>query len=375
MRIRFLLLSPIGFASLIFLANRVGAQEPPPEHHALQPAEESSPSESGTAERVTVNVEPHDPQIERRLNEILKATGWFENGRVRADEGVVFLDGRTDEEQHRDWAGDLARRTQGVFAVVNRIEVQSRPLSDLTPALRGLEKLWTGFMRRAPLLMVGAIIAVIAYGLGRAVTWGFRRGFGRRRLVDLVQDISARALGFLVFTLGMYVAFHVSGLTRLAVTILGGTGIAGLVLGIALKDVGENVLASILLRRQQPFRKGDLVEIQGIEGFVERLTIRATVLKSLAGEQVQIPNSTVYKSSIRNFTTNPARRVAFSVGIGYRDSIARAQEIALSVVATHPAVLSAPEPWVLAEALESSAVRLRVYVWLDGTKHSWIKVQ
>lgn len=115
--------------------------------------------------------------------------------------------------------------------------------------------------------------------------------------------------------------------------------------------------------------------IDGIEGIVQRLTVRATVLMSLDGNHVQIPNATVYKSPIVNFTSNPNRRIDFVVGIGYGDSIARAQDIALRVIAEHPAVLRDPEPWVLVESLGSSAVQLRVYVWLDATRHSWLKVR
>lgn len=139
--------------------------------------------------------------------------------------------------------------------------------------------------------------------------------------------------------------------------------------------MAENLLASLLLTRHQPFRRGDLVEIEGIEGYVQRLTVRATILMSLDGNHIQIPNSTVYKSAIRNYTSNPPRRIDFVVGIGYGDPIAHAQQMALEVLAQHPAVLREPEPWVLAESLGSAVVNLRVYVWLDGSKHSWLKVR
>jgi small-conductance mechanosensitive channel len=211
--------------------------------------------------------------------------------------------------------------------------------------------------------------------VARAVTALLRARFRRKERADIVRELTARAAGFAVFVLGVYLALRVGGLTRLAATVLGGTGLVGLVLGIAFRDIVENVLASILLTRQRPFRKGDLVEIAGVEGYVQRLTVRATVLMNLEGNHVQIPNATVYKGAIRNYTSNPARRVDFLVGIGYADSIARAQEIALSAMAEHPAVLREPEPWVLAEALGSATVQLRVYVWLDGTKHSWLKVR
>jgi small-conductance mechanosensitive channel len=57
---------------------------------------------------------------------------------------------------------------------------------------------------------------------------------------------------------------RVSGLTRLALTVIGGTGIAGLVLGIAFRDIMENFLASILISMQQPFRASDLIGVAGL---------------------------------------------------------------------------------------------------------------
>jgi small-conductance mechanosensitive channel len=83
----------------------------------------------------------------------------------------------------------------------------------------------------------------------------------------------------------------------------------------------------------------------------------------------------VYKASIRNFSSNPNRREVFTVGIGYNDPISFAQEIALRVLAEHPAVLKHPEPWVLVDSLGSSTVNLKIYFWLNGLEHSWLKVR
>ena len=63
------------------------------------------------------------------------------------------------------------------------------------------------------------------------------------------------------------------------------------------------------------------------------------------------------------------------VGIGYDDSISFAQEVALKVLAEHPAVLNEPEPLVLVDNLGASTVNLRIYFWLDGGQHSWAKVK
>ena len=161
-------------------------------------------------------------------------------------------------------------------------------------------------------------------------------------------------MGLVVFLIGLYLVLHIFGLTRLAVTVIGGTGLLGLILGIAFRDITENFLASIFLSVQPPFRTGDLVNINGETGYVQSLTtLRVTVVMTLEGNHVQIPNSTVYKSTIRNFSSNPNRRESFAVGIGYQDDIAAAQALALKVLNSHPAVLKDPEPWVLVDNLGS----------------------
>ncbi|MEJ7591516.1 MAG: mechanosensitive ion channel family protein [Planctomycetaceae bacterium] len=161
----------------------------------------------------------------------------------------------------------------------------------------------------------------------------------------------------------------------MALSVVGGTGLVGLALGIAFRDITENFLASIFLSMQRPFETGNLVEIAGVTGYIQQLNIRTTILMTLDGNVVQIPNSTVYKSNLRNFTTNVNRREDFVVGIGYDCEISQAQEIARNVLSEHPAVLKDPEPLVLADSMGTATINLRVYFWLNGREHSWLKVR
>ena len=103
--------------------------------------------------------------------------------------------------------------------------------------------------------------------------------------------------------------------------------------------------------------------------------MRTTILMTLDGNLVQIPNASVYKNTLSNFTTNANRCENFVVGIGYDDAINEAQEIARKVLVDHPAVLNDPEPAVLADSLGRSTVNLRVYFWINGREHSWLKVR
>lgn len=96
---------------------------------------------------------------------------------------------------------------------------------------------------------------------------------------------------------------------------------------------------------------------------------------TMEGNHVQIPNSTIYKGTIINFTSNPNRRFSFVIGIGYDAAPTEAQESAMKVLQNHPAILNDPEPQVLVEALGSSTVNLTIYAWVDASQHSWVKVR
>jgi hypothetical protein len=166
-----------------------------------------------------------------------------------------------------------------------------------------------------------------------------------------------------------------AGLTRLAVTVLGGTGIAGLIIGIAFRDIMENFLATILISTRNPFRTGDRIEVAGHVGIVQRVTMRATVLAALNGNHILIPNAVVYKSTIINYTVNPNRRLNFAVSIGYKDPIGKAQTTILNVLLDHPAIRKEPEPLVLVDALGPGAVDLQVTFWFNSQQYEENKVR
>ena len=325
--------------------------------------------------RVDVRPAAQDGEIGERIQRVLIATEWFTTPEVRVQDGVVFLSGLAESEERRAWASDLARNTQDVVAVANRMRVRETSIWNFQPAFLGLLELWRDLVRALPLMMFGLLILALSAGVSILVTRGTRSMLRSRVQARILRRVIARAVGGVTFLIGAYIVLRMSGLTQLALTLLGGTGLLGLVIGIAFRDITENFLASIFLSIQRPFKTGDLVEIDSITGFVQQLNVRTTVLMNLSGNLVQIPNSTVYKSNLRNFTINCNRREAFSIGIGYDDSINDAQEIARQVLADHPAILKDPQPSVLVDSLGPNTVNLQIFFWLNGHEHSWLKVR
>jgi len=358
----------------VFAVTPVAAQHPDTSEDKPVPAKapDGKPEAPG---KVEIHPVAKDDEIRQRLADILATTGWFREPEVAVQEGIVFLRGATENVESRQWAGNLAKNTEGVVAVVNQIEVAPTTIWDFDPSIQVLNELARGFVRVLPLIVVAVVVIAISWIFARLTAYLLRRRLQARSLSPLLREVMARAGGILVMLVGVYLVLRLAGLTQLAFTVVGGTGLIGLALGLAFRDITENFLASLFLSLQQPFREGDLVEVANVTGYVQRLTSRTTVLLTPDGNQVQVPNSTVFKSTIRNFTSNPNRREDFTVGIGYEDSISFAQDVVLNVLAEHPAVLAEPEPLVLVENLGSSTVNLRVLFWLDGGLHSWAKVK
>ena len=366
-----LIRSAIVLMALVFVAPAWAWQD---EQSAAEQVTEPESELSASEQSVGVNDQVDDTRIAQRLREVLEATERFSTIEIEVREGVAFLTGATEYEESRSLAGDLARRTEGVVAVVNNITIEQGPIWTLEPAKRELVVLWRQIVATGPLVGVGLIVLALSFLLASLAQRLVGPVLGRSTDSDLLRGVLRKAVYVLVLILGFYIALRISGLTRVAITVVSGTGILGLILGFAFRDIAENFLASLLLSIQRPFRLGDVIEVDGNTGVVRKVTSRGTLLIDFDGNHIQIANATVYKSTIHNFTANPKRRLTFTVGVGYDDDVAHAQELLRTMLNEHPAVLHDPNPLVLIEELGASTVNLRAYYWIDGNEHSMLKV-
>ena len=175
----------------------------------------------------------------------------------------------------------------------------------------------------------------------------------------------------LVFVLtGLGLALDVMNATALLSTILGAAGIIGLALGFAVHDTVENFIASIMLSIRQPFRPNDAVEINGDQGRVIRLTSRATILLSFDGNHIRIPNATVFKSRIVNFSQHDNRQFMFPVLINRGSDLQETCVLLDQTVQSLPFVLTSPAASVRIEDLRTSGTELIFTGWVNQNETS-----
>lgn len=154
-------------------------------------------------------------------------------------------------------------------------------------------------------------------------------------------------------------------------SIIAALGAAGLAIGLALQGTLQNVASGLVLLVLRPFKIGDYVDCGGTDGIVQEIGLFATEFRTLDGLYRLVPNSSVWGSSITNFSHHRTRRFDLVIGIGYDDDIDKAMEIMSEIVAQHDTVLNKPEPYLFVENLGDSAVMVTCRVWIK-TPDWWV---
>lgn len=326
-------------------------------------------SDQPTGTIAVADTAEQDAAIAVRIRNILSELAGYEDVTVTVSSGIVTLRGTTLEATEAARLNDLVGRVDGVVAIRNEVTETTDVARRLDPAFERFRNRMVQMVNYTPLLAVAALAFLAVVLVGWLIA-RMRRPWDRLAPNAFIADIYRQVirLGFVIG--GLVIALDILGATALLSTILGAAGIIGLAIGFAVRDTVENFIASIMLSVRQPFRPNDAIEIGGDEGKVIRLTSRATILLSYDGNHIRIPNATVFKSRIVNYTRNPERRMLFDVGVGYGTDLAAAVHLAEETLNALPFVLAAPAVSVWTEQLNGSDITLRMTAWIDQRETS-----
>ncbi len=300
-----------------------------------------------------------DAVMENRIREIIQELDGYADVTVSVRSGIVTLDGTALDSAKIEELTALTGRVEGVVAIENEVSLSTNVSERLTPAMERFMSRGAQLVAFLPLfgvaLLAFAFVAWIGFFIARR-----RQPWERLAPNAFIADLYRTVFKLASLIAGLVVALDILGATALLSTILGAAGIVGLAIGFAVRDTVENFIASVLLSVRQPFRPNDAIEINGDEGKVIRLTSRATILLSWDGNHIRIPNATVFKSRILNYSRNPERRFTFDMGVAYGTDLAAAKALAEETVAGLPFVLEAPAPGCWTTTLNGSDVGMTV---------------
>ena len=317
--------------------------------------------------RGTIEVEDsatQDAAIAVRIRDILGELEGYEEVTVTVSSGIVTLRGTTIDAPKADRLNDIVARVAGVVTIENEVAETTDVVARLNPAVERFRARISQTVAMLPLIAV-AMLAFLVVLFAGVLLARMRYPWDRIAPNAFIANIYRQIVRMVFFISGLVIALDILGATALLGTILGAAGIVGLAIGFAVRDTVENFIASIMLSIRQPFRPNDIVEIEGDVGKVIRLTSRATILLSFDGNHIRIPNATVFKSRIVNYSTNNERRFDFEIGVASDADLIQVRTLTDQVVADLPFVLKDPAPMSWVERIGDGAIILVVTGWID----------
>ncbi|MBD0778274.1 mechanosensitive ion channel [Maribacter sp. ANRC-HE7] len=170
-------------------------------------------------------------------------------------------------------------------------------------------------------------------------------------------------------SIGLKIMLFVLVITQLGVhssSLVAIIGAGGLAIGLALQGSLANFAGGVLILVFKPFKVGDFISAQGIDGTVREITIFTTKLSTFGNQIAIIPNGQLSNNNIINYNAQNTRRDKITVGIGYDSNIKQAKDILLEICAENKDIMEDPAPEVYVEALADSSVNLSLRFWAEN---------
>jgi len=217
-------------------------------------------------------------------------------------------------------------------------------------------------------VVAAIIILIVGVWIAGRVEAVIKKALGRAKRVDaMLVSFFASAGRYLVL---IFVGVAVLGRFGIETTsLIAVLGAAGLAIGLALQGTLSNVAAGVMLLIFRPFKVGDFIEGGGHAGTVKTLNLFFTEMATPDNIHIVVPNSDVWGTSIRNFSTHAERRVDFLIGVSYDTDLDQAMAALNDVIAAEPRVKSDPEPMVAVSELGDSSVNFVVRVWTQNADY------
>lgn len=225
---------------------------------------------------------------------------------------------------------------------------------------------YTNLVKLLPRLAFAVLFFIVAYLLADMVRRALRRRLDRRSDDRLLSSFLSRMAKGILLLLAVGLVLRIIGLSGIATGLVAGAGVGAFVIGFAFKDIGENFLAGMLLAFDRPFKTGDLVQLDSFKGKVCGISLRATHMKTADGRDVYIPNSTVVKSPVINFTEDGFLRHELDFRLSHLADLDAASAIIRRELATIPGVLGGERaPAVRIGEVGPDSVDLKLTYWVD----------
>ena len=209
------------------------------------------------------------------------------------------------------------------------------------------------------------LAAAVVFFLGRIVVRFLNNLFAKmlsRRKIDVgVQSFLRSAVNILLTVLLVVSVIGALGISTTSFAAL--LASAGVAIGMALSGNLQNFAGGLIILLFKPYKVGDWIEAQGVQGRVTEIQIFHTILTMVDNKVVYIPNGSMSTAVVINYTRNETRRVEWTIGVDYGEDVERVRAAIRGVVDADVRILADPAPFVAVGALADSSVNIVVRVW------------
>ncbi len=223
-----------------------------------------------------------------------------------------------------------------------------------------------GFVALLPNFAVALVVLVITWLVARFAVNIADRLTAHTNMRESLKQLVETLVRLAIWIGGLLVSATIlmPGLTP--ASLVAGLGIGALAIGFAFQDIFENFLAGILIMVREKMHIGDIIEVEGIMGKVERITLRETHIRQLTNELTIVPNSLLFKNPVRILTDETIRRDELVVGVAYDTDL---PEAIAAIKAAFPGlehVVQDKPVGIYAREFGSSSIDFLVQWWTDA---------
>lgn len=234
-------------------------------------------------------------------------------------------------------------------------------MEEFTNLEQHIENAIDWFWKLLPNIILAVILLIVGLWIIRFLNRMVKKFFDHKdydlTLESFLQSFISITLKVLLFVL---VVTQLGVKTSSLVAIVGA---AGLAIGLALQGSLANFAGGVLILLFKPFKVGDWISAQGIDGSVKEITIFSTKLNTFGNQLAIIPNGQLSNGNVINYNAEATRRENYTVGISYGSNIKTAKDILLQICTDDERILKEPAPEVYVGALGDSSVNLTLRFW------------
>jgi small-conductance mechanosensitive channel len=240
-------------------------------------------------------------------------------------------------------------------------------------ALAQIDTWIDGFFRLLPNIAIALVLLAIFVGLGWVAAWIVRRNARDGHRADLAAVLGS-LVKWAIWIAGGMIALTVIMPSLRPADLIAGLGIGSVAVGLAFKDILQNMLSGILILVRRPFEPGDQIAAGPHEGTVEHIETRATKIRTYDGRRVVIPNTDVYTSAVTVNTAFGLRRSQQDVPVALTDDWARAVAVARAAAQSVEGVSADPPADAQGQDVDDLAKIVRVRWWTEPQQATVIDV-